>query len=777
MSPEKKTERNILEEKSLKDIVLYYLSYWKYIVASLIICAACSFIYLRYQNPVYRTNAKVIIKDERRSSSTVDINMFNDLGSFVSSTNVENEIEVLKSLSLKGKIVDSLNLQIGYFREGRVKRTELYKASPIEVIIDKYPQTPAYFSVSLMEDGRFILSDDENNIAAYAGEKVSTPWGDFSINFTGNEQEYPVWISINKRAQVSFEVTNLGRYSAVLDISTESESPQKSRDILNTLIHFYNQQAIEDKQTVTQQTLIFIDERIADFSRQLGDAEKGVEAYKQRYELTNIESDADLYRSTEANYSERINELSAQKTLYKSTEDYLLKEDNRYEVIPTTLIGIADQGLMSIIGKYNELILNRKRSSESVKEESPIMKDLNSQITQLRNSILQSLRIAANNIDSTLDNLYAQERSFSNRIRSLSTNEREIHEMAREKNMIESIFLYLLQKREETAIMMSMVVSNARVVDSAWTSPIPVSPKTNIIYLAALLLGLFIPIAIITLIDVFDNKIRSKEELSVLITAPLIGQVPDVKNIDKIFLSTDDNSAFAEMYRQLSTNLSFMLANEKNKVIMVTSSVPAEGKSTFSVNLATTYLTLGKKVLLIDLDMRNSKMKSAIPSPNANIGISSYLADKSISEEAIIQEATDKIPVDMIYSGIYPPNPVELLMNSRLEELIKWAEKKYDFIIIDTPPVGYVTDAFIISKYVDTSIFVIRTNVTHKQYVYQAEQIYKENRLHNMCYAVKGLVKRSRYGYGYGGYGYGYGYGYGGKYGDKYGNYYGKKRS
>lgn len=764
------------EERSIKDIFLYYLSYWKYIVISVIICSACAFVYLKFQNPVYRTNTKLMIKDERRGSTVNQIDIFSDLGGF-SSTNLDNETEVLKSRTLSRRVADSLKLQVKYYREELVRKIELYKSSPIDLVIEEYPTTPSYFEVSLDNEGKFLLSDTKSSFTAYAGDKIVTPWGTFTLNITANEQTYPIWISIDRNSSFSFQANRSSeRNSAVLDLSTDSEIPQKGRDILNTLVHFYNEQSIQDKQAVTEATLIFIDDRIEEFSTQLEIAEKGVEQYKRDHDLTNVQSDASLLRNTGEEYSKRISEVQGQLILLKSTEEDLLKEENRFEIIPT-LMGISDQSLIGLINKYNEIALERKRVSENVADKNTMLRDLDTQLAQYRNNILHGIKVLEGNINSTLENLRSQEDDFSRRIRNLSTNEREIHEMTREKDMIEKIFIYLLEKREETAIMKTTITSNARIIDYAWTSPIPISPKIKIIYLAALLLGLIIPVAIITIIDLFDNKIRSKDELEKLVMAPIVGQVPDIKKKQDIFLSPTDNTGFAEMYRQLSTNLTFMLANQDNKVIMVTSSVPAEGKSTFSVNLAITYLSLGKRVLLIDLDMRNSNMKSIFHPKTTPVGISSYLADKSVSESAIVQKASDKIQVDFVYAGIFPPNPAELLMSSRLGDFFKWAESNYDYIIVDTPPVGYVSDAFIIGKHVDASIYIVRTDITHKQYIRQSEQIYKTHRLHNMCYAVKGVVRRNRYGYGYGGYAYGYGYGYGGKNGDRYGSYYGKKRS
>jgi capsular exopolysaccharide synthesis family protein len=750
---------------SLQEMLFRYLSYWKYFAVSIVLCVACAFAYLWYTTPTYRVSAKVLIKDEKRGQTSTELNVFKDLGLLHSAGNADNELEILKSRSLLQKVCDSLNWHISYYTRSGIKNIELYKDSPVRLQVTNSTGVTGWVSVTLQEDGKFLVKDDEYNFSAslYAGEKTESPYGTLNVLFSGGSAGYPVWVSIGDRQRLPvLNILNTSKSSGVFEISTISSCPQKNEDIINTLVYFYNLSSIADKRWSNDQTIDFINTRLDSISVQLEKIEKKVESYKKTNELTNIEAEAGLYLSTGSEYDKRISELEIQQEMLSSIEHFLLDEANRYNVVPSNII-VNDASLLSIMTSYNEMQRKRREYSAGMTSANPIMIELDKQLNLQRNDLLKSIQSTARNYETTLKGLRQKETTYSSKIRNLSTNEREYYEFSRQSKFVESIYLYLLQKREESAISISMITPNANMIDEAYIDPVPVSPKRTVILLAALLMGFIIPVVIIYLFDLLNFKIRNRDELSMLVKAPILGIVSEgKKNYADIIIREGDRSHAVEMYRQLSTNLNFIMSGVDDKVVMITSSIPREGKSTFAVNLGLTWATTGRKTLLIDLDLRASKIGGllSIASP---YGMSNFLSNARLSPQEIILPSEQHVNLDVAPSGVFPPNPVELLWDNRLEEFFAYARARYDYIIVDTPPTLVVTDSLVINRICDASIYLTRVNVTHKKMMQHAEELYRDKKLKNMSYVLKGVIsKSSRYGYGYS-------YGYGGYTSDAYG--------
>lgn len=738
--------------KSFQETFFHYLSYWKYIVASLTVCLIGAFLYLRYAPSQYLVSAKILIRDEQRGQSTADLEIFNDLGILSSSGNIDNELEILKSRTLMQRVSDSLNLNVSYFSDGRIQNTELHHNSPIEVHVEKYGEKKTSFFVSMQEDGRFLLKDNNASVSAYAGETVDTPWGRLRVSFTGVPGPYPVIVEIREHVKLPEpQIKTVNKNSGVVEISTLAACPEKSKDIINALIDYYNIQSIEDKRWATEQTIRFIDDRLRDISGQLETVEKDVESYKKANELTDIQSEAGLYLSSGSEYDKRITEIELQREILSSVEKALLDPANRNNPAPTN-IGISDPSLIALMNKYNEMQFAHREMSATMTNENPRLIEMDKQITLLRNDILQGIRSSEQSYGTMLVNLRKREDSYSSKIRNLSTNEREFRGFLRQKEITETIFLYLLQKHEESAISLSMISPNAKVIDEAYIDPIPVKPRSMIVLLLAVVLGVAIPVGSIYVRDLLNNKIGSKEELEKLVKAPILGAVPKTKT--DIVIKEGDRSRTVEMYRELAVNMSFMMQGERHKVVMITSSIPNEGKSSFSVNLALTLATSGKKVLLIDLDMRNSNMPELLKAKKPSKGMSVYLSDKSAAIADTIAPTQENPNMDIAYSGVFPPNPVELLLNGRLEEFLAYAREHYDYVVVDTPPLMMVSDALIVSRMTDLNIYVTRAGFTHRQNLKLSEDLYRNEKLKNMAYVISAVDSGGSYGYGYG-YGYG----------------------
>ncbi len=728
-------------------------------MACIVLFVIGGFVYLRYATEEYRSTAKILIKDENRGQSVADFQIFQDLGIGGGSGNIDNELEILRSRTLMTRVSDSLNLNVRYISEGRIKNSELYKSSPVELFVENYNGKGCEFYINLQPDGKFLIKDRDGDFTATlnAGQKAESPWGIISMNFSGYEGDYPVIAQLSRwNGKEEISINSVNKTSGVVDISMISPTPEKSEDIINILIGFYNRQAIDDKRWVTDQTIEFIDERLEVISAQLDDVEKDVEGYKKKYELTDLQAEAGLYLTSGSEYDKRIAEIELQKEILTSVESYLLDSQNQYSPVPSSL-GITDISLLALMEEYNRKQLSRRELANVMTENNPQMIELENQLTLLRNDIIVGIKSSERGYNVTLENLQRKENSFSTKIRNLSTNEREYRNILRQKEITESIFLYLLQKREESAISLSMVSPNAKIIDSAYTDDLPVRPRKVIILFLALILGGLVPIAIIYLLELLNTKIKSKEDIEALAKAPVLGEVPEKMGKSDIVVEAGDCSGVVEMYRLLATNMRFIMKGKEDKVVIVTSSVLNEGKSSFSLNFALTYATTNKKVLLVDLDMRNSNMDDTL-SIHGSKGMSAYLSENTLKPHDVIYKTTLNENLDVALSGIFPPNPVELLMGERLEEFFEYARAHYDMVIIDSPPVLLVTDSIIIDRVSDATIYVTRSGISRKQFLRKSEELYRDKKLKNLTYVIKGIVIGKKYGYDYG-YGYGYGYG------------------
>ncbi len=752
--------QNSESEKSLQELLHPYITRWYYIAVSVMVFLIGGYLYLRYSSPEYKSIAKILLKDESRGQSSAEIQIFQDLGIGSASGNVDNELEILKSRTLMLKVCDSLNLNVSYIVKGCIKNSEIYQGTPVFLHVENYTGSSGKFVISLQTDGKFYIKEcgGEYTTVINAGQKAESPWGLLSVAFSGYEGDYPVIAKVGKwNGQRQISVNNANKNSGVVEISMISPTPEKSEDIIDVLIDFYNNQVIDDKKWVTEQTIDFINNRLVVILEQLDDVEKDVESYKKKYELIDLQAEASMYLLSGSEYDKRIADIELQKEILGSLEVFLSDENNWFSPVPSSLGINNDFTLTALMDDYNKLQLERRQLSTVMREGNPQLVEIESRLALLRNDLLRGLKNAERGYDVTLDNLKRKEDSYSSKIRNLSTNEREIQGYLRQKEITESIFLYLLQKREESAISLQMATPNAKIIDKAYTEDVPVKPRKMIIMFLVLMLGLLVPVGLIYLLELLNTKLRSKEDIEAIAKAPVLGEVPEKTTKSDIVVEAGDRSGIVEIYRLLATNLRFMLTGKDDKVVIITSSVPNEGKSSFSINFALTFSTINKKVLLVDLDMRNSNMNDTLDIHGAK-GMSAYLSDRNLKPQDVIHKSKLDANLDVALSGIYPPNPVKLLMGDRLEEFFTYARAHYDLIIIDSPPVFPVIDSIIIDRVSDATIYVTRAGVTRKQFLRKSEELYRDKKLKNLSYVIKGIVIGKKYDYRYG-YGYGYGYG------------------
>lgn len=577
----------------------------------------------------------------------------------------------------------------------------------------------------------------------------------------------PTAVAIGYSSALTIEPTS--KTSTIAAVSLKNTNVQRAIDFINDLIAVYNIDTNTEKNEVAQKSADFIEERIGIINNELGTTENELAAFKQRAGLTDLSSDAQLALQESSKYEQQYAENATQINLVTYLRDYINNPDNNDEVIPAN-VGLSDVNLASAIEKYNNLVVERKRLLRTSSESNPAIINLNTGIEAMRhnvkttvNSVLKGLQITRNNID-------RQSRKYESRISNAPKQEQEFMTISRQQEIKATLYIMLLQKREENAITLAATANNGRIIEE----PIPggiVSPKGKLIYIIALVIGIGIPISIIYLLNLLRFRIEGHTDVEKLTTVPIIGDIPltdaGKNGTPTIAVRENDNNIMAETFRSLRTNLLFIMGDPDKKVILVTSTISGEGKTFMASNLAVSLALLGKKVILVGLDIRKPGLNKIFHLSHKEKGITQYLAaPQSTDLHALIQPSGITSNLDLLLGGPIPPNPTELLARQSLEDTISTLRKEYDYIVLDTAPIGMVTDTLILSRVADASIYVCRADYTHKTDYQLINELQEHHRLPNLCTVVNGIdMKKKKYGYYYGYGKYGKYYGYGKKYG------------
>jgi tyrosine-protein kinase Etk/Wzc len=544
------------------------------------------------------------------------------------------------------------------------------------------------------------------------------------------------------------KIEAISKTSSVVNVSLADPVKKKAEDFLDNMIQIYNENAAEDKNYISENTSKFIAGRLALIAQELDGVEQDVESFKKTNKLTDIESEAKLFIAGSSEYDKKGVETEIQLNVVSSMLDFMKKSTNS-DLLPSNMI--TDNGAASgLISSYNQLVLDRNIILKSATVENPSVVKLDQQISSLKSNVAASLRRIQANLQIQNRDIKSQEGILNSKIGKIPVQERQFRVIARQQKVKEELYLYLLQKREETAISLAATEPNARVIDAAKADKNPVSPKKNIIYLAGMLLGLLVPFGIIYANDLLDTKIKSKLDLEGKTQIPFIGDVPTSDDIAEL-IKSESRTSSAEAIRIVRTNLEFMLNKVPEglaKTIFVTSTFPSEGKTFISVNLAATFALSGRRVLLVGADIRNPKFGEYIDVPS--LGLTNYLSanDKNVHDYIIKHKGYENFYI--LPSGVIPPNPAELLMGKKVDQLFEQLKKEYDYIIVDTAPVSLVTDTILIAKNADTFVYVMRANVLEKRMLAIANTFYKEKKLPNMGIVLNDTDSTKGYGYGYG---------------------------
>lgn len=739
---------------NFKEILYKYLAYWKWFLASFIISLIVAFIYLQYQTPIYKIQCSLLIKDEKKGLGQDA--MLKELNIFSSNKVVDNEIEILKSYTLMEKVVKGLNLNTTYYYKDNFKNLELYNSSPVKVEIDTASdllyEEPV--KIRILNSGNIQFND----LTLPAGRKVNTKYGTLNIKITGQsnidaiEADFQPVEKVVEYYMENLNVEASSKMSTVLILNINIANQQKGKDILNRLIAEYNNAGLEDKNKVAAITLRFIEDRLKLLSGDLATVEKNVEEFKAREKITDISSESEIFLKNVQENDKQLNEVKIQQGILNNIQQYIRNKENSAGTFPATL-GITDPVLLNLIQSLSELEAKRAQTIKLVKADNPLVISLDEQIRTLKSSLNENISTLQKSLNITRQQLEDQNQQMESIIRTVPGKERMLIDITRQQTIKNNLYIFLLQKREETALSYASTVSDSRTIDLARSSIKPVKPVKKNIYILFSLIGLAVPFGLIYLADLLNDKVKSRKDIEKFTKTPILGDIHFAEHNEPLVVSKLGRTVLAEQIRALRTNLSFLSPGQNLQTILFTSSMSGEGKSFISLNLGASLALTGKKTVILELDMRKPKLHASLGiSPDK--GLSGYFIGKNKLNEIIIP-VTGQDNYFIIPCGPIPPNPAELLIHENFRNLFKELRAQFDYIILDAPPVGLVTDAQIMADQADATLYVIRHAYTPKDRLELIEQLYEEKKFKNLNLIFNGIKEGAKYGYGPK-YGYGY---------------------
>jgi len=764
---------------SAKEIFFKYLVYFPLFIVSLAVAVTIAYLYIRYKVPVYSSNISILVNDNARSGSGGGEDMMlEQLTLYKKKVNLANEMEVLKSTHMMERVVKALELNVVYHNEGKVKKTEYYGEGLKGEILAVVDSTQT-FGIQVMKKGDSVFAQWEGNEKAITnGAELKLANGRMKVFYNPSSlikgyEYFITWVPVKSIAAGlagNLRVTQLSREASIIKVNIETEIPEKGRRILNRLTEEYRQRNIEEKNRVADNTIAFIDDRLDIITSQLGEIEGGKANFQQRNNVIDPSSQSTQEMADLSEARKGLDDAEVQLQVIDMVRSYVSNPAKRFDLVPSTL-GINDATLMSLITGYNELQLKREAELKSVPAAHPSMRLLDNQLERLRTSIIENLSNVRRSAENITNRIRSQYSSLMGRLRSVPQQQRQLTEIMRQQGIKEKLYLYLLQKREESAITRASAVGNASAIDEAVSSSSAISPNTKSIYRIAFALGLLIPMAVIYIRDLLNDKIITRADIIKATQMPIIGEVAHHQLMTRKFVvGIKDRSILSEQFRILRANLQFLLASapSKNPVVLVTSTIAGEGKTFCSMNMAAVWAVAGKKTVILELDLRKPKISKAL-GLQRDIGLTNYILGGAKKEE--LPQLQAEVPnLYIIGAGPIPPNPSEMIMDEKMDELFTYLRANFDIIIIDSAPVGLVSDSKILAKYADATLYVIRQRYTVKKQVVFIDDLYTNNVLPNMGIIVNDVKiggANSYYGYGYGyGYGYSYNYNYSYNYGE-----------
>lgn len=776
--PQQQQAQAVKEISDLREVIESYLIYWKWIAVVMVLSFLGAIVYLMTQPKIYEFNASVLIIDPKNQMN--ELSILSELKQMGLNTNTKlatNEEKVLKSTHLMKRVVNELKLHTTYSRKVSLHKEDMYNESPFKVTLD----SAAYFRLKGVirfsihkRNGGYSVSGKYNDhviseIVHSFPATVSTPMGPMTIEKVSGSpfESHTTYVTIEHPTTIAIWLANAGVKSEIdknadeIRLSFRANNIVRGQDVLKTLIHLYNRDAIEQITQSAAFTSVFIDNRLDLLTGELSAVEKEIEDYKQDNELTNIETDAELYLSNNLRFTEGNLQAEIQLQLVELMEQFVKNPANKDQLIPD--LGLNDRGLMNVINEFNMLLMSRKKIEEGTSDKNPILVTLNRQIEEAHRAILVGITNSRKGFKMSAQKLEGQNQEFRARLRDLPRQEREFVEIKRQQLVKEALYVFLLQKGEEAQMSMAIATNKARLLNEPDEAR-KVAPRTMVIFTVFLLLGLIIPVGFIFFKNLLNTTIRNRVDIERITKLPILLELSHNKSPDPVFDHRSNEIANAELFRLLRAKLQFVLSGENDKVVLVTSTQPGEGKTFVSINLAITLSLLDKKVLLVGLDLRKP-MVAKVLNLTSREGITSYLAGQVRDYHELIDHPESYPNLHVMAAGIIPPNPNELIVSDRFDELFEQLRKEYDYIVLDTSPAGAVSDTYLIDRVADMCLFVCRSEYSDTRNIEFVNRLDFEGSLRRIYLIVNDVDFEShKYSY-YRRYGYGYGYSYGYTYG------------
>ncbi|PSK91460.1 GumC family protein [Taibaiella chishuiensis] len=764
----------------IRKIINKALSIWPWMLLCGILTAGLTVAYLYFSVPAYKINASILIKDQdNKMSGSKDMSMLQNIGLLGGASNVDNELQIIQSYTLMNRVVRDMQLNVTYFVHKGLKDIQYYDAQlPFKVYFLAFDEEllktdPLKYELSLNGKDKFVLKDkDKRSWSGHWGDTLTLPAGKAVFVRTAGDlvpadnQVYSFvaantdQVTAGCAKALTSEIPN--KQVSTINLTLESSIPSKGEDILNKLIEVYMQANVDDNNRIADSTTAFIDIRLLTIGEELANIEKNIQMFMQRNELANITEQSKALIDNTSEYAKSLAQQEVQLSVIEALQNHLNANINNLRIVPASMM-VQDASLSNIIDKYNTLLMQRERMLLSSTEDNPMVKSLDGQLMNLRGDLVANLSSLKSSMQVAVNELRRKSGSLESKIRQVPAKEREFLDYSRQQAIKQELYLFLLQKREEAAISKSSTIANARVIDAAKSESRPFKPKKMLILAAAVLVGLLIPFALVYLKELLSTKISTRADIENGTQATILGEIGHNDVGGAIVVTKTSRSPIAEQFRMLRTNLQYLLAGDENKVIMLTSSMPGEGKSFVSTNLAVVMALSGKKVALLELDLRKPRISQSL-GVQAGQGFSNYAIGQANIED-ILYPNQEYPGLYIMPSGPIPPNPAELLLLDRTRSMFAYLRENFDYIIVDTTP-NLVTDAQLLSMHADATLYLVRVGVTHKDQLKLPEAIYREKKMPRLSLVVNDVNYKKYAGY-YGGSGYGYGYGYYGEEADQ----------
>lgn len=762
---EKKTQQ--AEFIDVRGTLLLWWSKWYWFAISAFVCLALAFVYTKVKKPVYLVKSNILISQD-------DSNIMSGMGGFGqlfgTTGYVDDEVFVVSSHTVLRDVVKDLKLhRTVVVKDGLLKKNEMFKKYPVEIVTDTeiadtlgtglkfdlYVDENGIAEVEVKDSQKDVVADLENQQFPIA---VETKYGVFTIKKTADYKEgeelkakltYCGYDDAAESLKEDLDIYIASKKSNVIQMDMETTDVDKAKQILNTIVKYYNIRGVEQRSEQSRQTLEFLDSRLELIAQDLTDSEADVEGYKKNQGIVDVSAEAAYQTSKRGRFEQELVRSEINLNVMYMTKEFLADEKNKYELIPTT---VSDEGTNSAITSYNELILSRIGLKNTAKEGNLALTKLTERIDAMRTNIITTLSRVIAQQEKMISDMKRQLGVTDSKLGSIPTQERQYRDIKRKQTIKEQLYLFLMQRREDTALMIANTTPKGVIVDKAFSVSEPISMKKKMVLLLALIFSMIIPPVILVIKKFLRDKFDTKEELKALTEIPIIGEISKDNSGKTIVVKAGSVTTISELFRAVRTNLQqFFMAKAEEKVLLMTSTVSGEGKSFVSANLAQTLALTNSsmKVLLVGMDIRKPRLAEYLSLPSS-LGLTEYLAKEDMNVDDIILKTPSGLSFDVITSGPIPPNPAELLLSNRVDELFEELRNRYDYIVVDTAPVGLVSDTLTLSRIGDAAIYVCRANYTTKADIQYANSIYEEGRLKKMSILLNDTIVRKGYGYGYG---------------------------